>query len=617
MVGDRHQLPAVGRGGVLDLAARWAAPESRLTLDTVHRFVRTETTTDGSRITVPDEDYAQLSLAMRDATDPAAVFDELVHRDLIQVHASDADRVNELARTAVDARCRTGGLGRTVVIADTRDQVAQLNAAIRDRLVDAGMVDDSSATSTGAGQRIGCGDRVVTRRNDTALAVANRDAWVVTGVANDGSLTVRGDLGERVLPAGYVREHVELAYASTVHGIQGDTATAAHAAIDTHSSAASTYVAMTRGRENNVAHLVADDIDQAREQWVSAFAYDRADLGPAHAAELAEREATRYAQHRPLEQALTELRDAWTIEANAQGRLEDATHRRDMLRDIVTITEQRDATLPALQRAHDHARAAASAADTWLNRLEPAITQAATELADTLQAEWDAQRQPAREAAQTVRHGTGRLGQRRAAVREAHAHLDQWAADWQPYLPAIPATHDEVVAFAAWFDDTPRHHQTLATFARAHVEAEHPDYLTARRTAENAQEDKSASWHELRDTEQHYNMALQHYGNLAYIDDPADRLAREDAAIATDTTTLNSARHRVAALLREPTLRAQPRETLDLARADWTAARESRASWLAARATTDRTTSAIDPGGRGVGGVLENLHERPGRGIGR
>ena len=27
LVGDRHQLPAVGRGGVLDLAARWAPPD--------------------------------------------------------------------------------------------------------------------------------------------------------------------------------------------------------------------------------------------------------------------------------------------------------------------------------------------------------------------------------------------------------------------------------------------------------------------------------------------------------------------------------------------------------------------------------------------------------------
>ena len=28
LVGDRHQLPAVGRGGVLDLAARWVRPEA-------------------------------------------------------------------------------------------------------------------------------------------------------------------------------------------------------------------------------------------------------------------------------------------------------------------------------------------------------------------------------------------------------------------------------------------------------------------------------------------------------------------------------------------------------------------------------------------------------------
>ena len=38
LMGDRHQLPAVGRGGVLDLAKRWAAPEAVVTLDSVHRF---------------------------------------------------------------------------------------------------------------------------------------------------------------------------------------------------------------------------------------------------------------------------------------------------------------------------------------------------------------------------------------------------------------------------------------------------------------------------------------------------------------------------------------------------------------------------------------------------
>jgi len=34
-VGDRHQLPAVGRGGMLDLADRWEQPESCVALETV------------------------------------------------------------------------------------------------------------------------------------------------------------------------------------------------------------------------------------------------------------------------------------------------------------------------------------------------------------------------------------------------------------------------------------------------------------------------------------------------------------------------------------------------------------------------------------------------------
>ncbi len=98
LVGDRHQLPAVGRGGVLDLAARHVHPDAHRELDTVHRFTRTITTPDGRPATVPDEDYAQLSLAMRTADDPAAVFDALLARDQIRIHASDTDRVAALAR---------------------------------------------------------------------------------------------------------------------------------------------------------------------------------------------------------------------------------------------------------------------------------------------------------------------------------------------------------------------------------------------------------------------------------------------------------------------------------------------------------------------------------------
>jgi truncated hemoglobin YjbI len=77
--------------------------------------------------------------------------------------------------------------------------------------------------------------------------------------------------------------------------VQGETVTTAHVVVGEHTGAASAYVGMTRGRETNTAHLVAADINQAREQWLAVFARDRADLGPAHAAEQAAAEAARYA----------------------------------------------------------------------------------------------------------------------------------------------------------------------------------------------------------------------------------------------------------------------------------------------------------------------------------
>jgi len=95
---------------------------------------------------------------------------------------------------------------------------------------------------------------------------------------------------------------VELAYASTVHGVQGDSVTAAHLAIGDQTGAASAYVGMTRGRMANTAHLAAADVAEAREQWIAVFGRDRADLGPAHATELAAREAAHYAPLRPLDQ---------------------------------------------------------------------------------------------------------------------------------------------------------------------------------------------------------------------------------------------------------------------------------------------------------------------------
>jgi ATP-dependent exoDNAse (exonuclease V) alpha subunit len=258
LVGDRHQLPAVGRGGVLDHACDIAPGDARFSLDVVHRF--------------EDPEYAELSLLMRKGERSGEVFDRLLARGELRIHATDVERLHALAHEP--------GL----VVADTRDQVATLNAAIRARrIADGELHPDGPTTTTRAGQTIGVGDLISTRRNEVELGVANRETWTVTRVHDDGALEVMTADRRRTLPRDYALTSVELAYASTAYGAQGQSVDTAHVVVSDHSGAAATYVGMSRGRGRNVAHLVADTVADAREQWTSAFARDRADLGPGRA----------------------------------------------------------------------------------------------------------------------------------------------------------------------------------------------------------------------------------------------------------------------------------------------------------------------------------------------
>ena len=240
---------------------------------------------------------------MRTGQRPGEVFDDLVSRGEIIVHRSEVERLAAL--TTADG----------LIVADTREQVAALNAAIRDHRLTTRLTTRSEALTTGlttsltpehsaelttkAGERVGVGDRIATRRNDRDLGVANRDTWTVTGLGQDGSLTVTGCTGQRCLPPAYVREHVELAYATTIHGAQGETVEVAHLLLGETTGAAAAYVAMTRGRDRNTAHLVGDTLEDARQQWIDTFNRDRADLGPRHAAQVATEAIDRYGPNAP------------------------------------------------------------------------------------------------------------------------------------------------------------------------------------------------------------------------------------------------------------------------------------------------------------------------------
>jgi exodeoxyribonuclease V alpha subunit len=612
LVGDRHQLPAVGRGGVLDLAVRWAAPAACLTLDVVHRF--------------SDPQYARISLAMRTGEPlgtggqpiggvSGGVFDALLARDQIRIYASEAERTQALAVLAADSII--GGQDKVLVMADTREQVAALNGAIRDRLVAAGRVDDTPAFTTAAGERIGVGDRVATRRNDRALQVANRDTWTVTVVGDDGTATLTGSTGQQaVLPPAYVRAQVELAYASTTYGAQGETTSAGHLLLGEQTGAAGAYVGMTRGRDTNTAHLVAESIQDARALWVGAFGRDRADLGPAHAARLAAGEADKYAPHRPLEQALAEVYRAWTTQADLSERLAATQSLRDQLAQVVSIRAGSDPQPARLDNAADDAWAVADHARTQADQVQTSIKADAGRIADALRRRWDNDYRSASAAAQRIRGGNGRFGRGRGDLRQARAHLQDWVQTWRPVLTQLPAGVDELAA-AMPYTATSALHEAITSHAQNTAEQAHPHHgqlrtaaQTATAAAQEAHQARSAAAGSL-------SRSLAGFGSLAYTDDPAGRLAETEHAITELSDQVLRARERVGALRQEPAIRTLTPGRLRTERENWQAQRaeaqetDRDAEWLDAPAATTRSRARHEE-------LVPPTPDRPrGQGIGR
>ena len=108
-VGDRHQLPAVGRGGVLDHAVAWAHPTA----------VVTWRGCTGS----PTPTTPRSACGCAPAMTPAPCSTPSPPR---------VDRRPRLRGRTHRALAEAGAAG-DLVIADTREQVADLNAAIRDQ----------------------------------------------------------------------------------------------------------------------------------------------------------------------------------------------------------------------------------------------------------------------------------------------------------------------------------------------------------------------------------------------------------------------------------------------------------------------------------------------------
>jgi len=485
------------------------------------------------------------------------------------------------------------------VVVDTREQAGYLNAAIRERLVTDGRVDENQAVTTLAGQRIGAGDRIATRRNDRDLGVANRDTWTVTAVGRSGGLVVApagaagGDVTptgvtpspteQRVLPAGYVTAHVELAYVSTAHGVQGDTVSAAHVVIGEHTGAASAYVGMTRGRSANTAHLIATDPAEARERWIAVFGRNRADLGPAHAAELAAREAARYAPARPAEQALADLHRAWMAEQRCLDRLAFQEPQRDGLRQIVAL-EAHTEELDCLEASHQRAVLNAEQAKERAEASGAAIAARADRIREALFRDWDGERGTAHAAAKVVTHGPGPLGLRRSAVTGAGEQLADWADRWRPHVPSLPTDPGAIARIAGWFDDRPALWAAFDVSARRTAERGHPEQAALRAAADAAQRAQQHARHTLAEVRRRHDDRLDHFGTLAWLSDPEVRLADVERDLTTTTQELSAVQARITQLSAEPAILAQPADRLTQERDPWRALRDDEGSARRARA---------------------------------
>lgn len=518
-IGDRQQLGPVGRGGVLDDAARWA--DDPVQLDTVHRFIRTVVGGDGWPATVTDHDYAHLTLRMRDREDPARVADALHQRGQVVWHADREAMLDAIALDAADATTGPSGpagagAGGVAVTAATNTDVGDLNARIRAVRVQAGLVDDSVTATGRGGDRIGVGDAVVTRRNDSALDVSNRQAWTVTAVHDGGELTVTSDNhssvagGARVvrLPGGYVNEHVALGYAATAHGNQGVTTDRAVSVIGEATDAGGLYVQLTRGRTGNTAHLVAEDWAGAREQLIRAMDRDSGDRGLDLATGAAYTEsvprrpnlsatagpvdpagATASAgQQAPAERVevlLGQLRTAWTAQADAQHTLKLVTPRLDRARADAAREARNAALLAPLAEQKTVTAAAAQAAAGRAVPARAALAGRAEQIRTALHTAWDTERPAAAHAAQVIRAGTGRFGRGRSQVNAQQDNLEQWGQRWAEVVPAL-ADPAVAVRYADQHPSMTRVDTDFARYADTRAAAEFPDQVAVVDAAEAA-----------------------------------------------------------------------------------------------------------------------------------
>ncbi|GAB2843463.1 AAA family ATPase [Microbacterium insulae] len=255
LIGDPYQALPVGHAGAIAIAVRHA--DAALELDTAHRF--------------RDATYAALTLQLREPRDDIHALEVaglLAERGHVHRVGSADEARAVMVDTYVDARAHSHTVA---LVCATNSEADAINHLIQQHRVEHGELDPKRFVWGRDEQRLHVGEVVQTRRNDPRAGVDNRANWIVERIDSDRiCLRSTTDPGERAwVDHGFALEHVHLAYASTVHGVQGETTDISIVGPDV--DAAGLYVGLTRGRRQNITITVARTDASARANIASSM----------------------------------------------------------------------------------------------------------------------------------------------------------------------------------------------------------------------------------------------------------------------------------------------------------------------------------------------------------
>jgi conjugative relaxase-like TrwC/TraI family protein len=276
-----------------------------------------------------------------------------------------------MAADALHAYLIDRGAGKdSLLICDTWEVADALNRRLHDTLTHEG-----PSVRGARDQSIRVGDLIMSRANDITIKVRsdttgeridqvrNGNRWRVAAldVATNRIAAERTTDKARVIFDGdYLREHVGLGYAATVHSAQGVTADTSYAILGERSTRAMLYVGMTRGRDTNEAFIyrrISGESDHEHSDPVSGPSIHRLWRG------------NKYSAAHSLRMILANDDRPRTMHAEAECTGRDLLP--DAVRDLLERQDQRRNVRSAVWREHT------SAARTWHAAYERMAAEAA------------------------------------------------------------------------------------------------------------------------------------------------------------------------------------------------------------------------------------------------